>query len=167
MTRWQIMAGFVVLGAAAGAGFVAGTQRSEPHHTRLSLSTCGLVPAPAPIDLPLSALMATAGAPGVTLGPILHPGLESPLSIVFRPVEPGAELRPVQTADTLELPVDTARLPDALRLSCRFGAVARVEYRHGQHRRALDVAVTDLPAPAAPNGAPAPALPAEASAPRG
>ena len=152
MTRWQALVGVVALGAAAGVGFALGTQRGEQPLTRLSLATCGLVPAPAPLDLPLGALMETAGAPGLALGPILHPGLDTPLSIVFRPLAPGAEPRPVQLDDRLEIPVDTTRMPDEVRLSCRYGAVARVEFRRGPLRHPLEV---DMAEPAlAPDKAP-------------
>lgn len=160
------LGGLALLGAAAAAGYMAGTQRGEGALTRLTLSTCGLVPAPAPLDLPLEALMQKAGAPGLTLGPILHPGLDAPLSVLFRPLEPDATLQPVQTGETLTLPLDTARLPDELRLSCRHGAVARVEYRRGPLRHVLDVAVSEpapvvLPEAPATSPAPADAAPAE------
>lgn len=147
MTRGQLAVGIVALAVAAGGGFLAGAQRGEAPQTRLSLATCGLVPAPVPLDLPLDALMSSAATPGLTLGPILHPGLETPLSIHFQPLEAGAEPRPLKAGQTLELPVDTARLPDEVRLSCRHGAVARVEYRHGTERLSVEVA---QPEPASP-----------------
>lgn len=146
------LAGVALLGGAAAAGYLAGAQRGEVPQTRLSLATCGLVPAPAPLDLPLGTLMQKAGAPGLTLGPILHPGLDAPLSIVFRPLEEGAMPEPLQSGETLVLPLDTARMPDELRLSCRYGAVARVEYRRGPLRQALEVTVADA-APGAKTGA--------------
>ena len=152
-----------LLGAAAAAGYMAGAQRGEASLTRLSLATCGLVPAPAPLELPLEALMQKAGAPGLTLGPILHPGLDAPLSVVFRPLEPETTPQPVQSGETLTLPLDTARLPDEVRLSCRHGAVARVEYRRGPLRHALDVVTSDPEPAAAPAPAQTPA-PADASA---
>ena len=165
MTPWRALAGFMALGLAAGAGFLIGSQRGEAPQTRLSLATCGLVPAPAPLDLPLAALMETAGAPGLTLGPILHPGLDTPLSIVFRPLQPGTEPRPLQHGHTLELPLDTARLPDELRLTCRYGAVARVEYRRGPLRQTLPVSVAETAPDASDTDAPA--GPRRPGAPRG
>lgn len=151
------LGGLALLGAVAAAGYMVGAQRGEGSLTRLSLATCGLVPAPAPLELPLEALMQKAGAPGLTLGPILHPGLDAPLSVVFRPLEPEATPQPAQSGETLTVPLDTARLPDEVRLSCRHGAVARVEYRRGPLRHALDVVTSDpaptaVPAPAQPSG---------------
>jgi hypothetical protein len=167
-----VLAGVTALGVAAAAGYMAGAQRGEAPQTRLSLSTCGLVPAPAPIELPLATLMQKTGAPGLTLGPILHPGLDAPLSVVFVAMEPGGVPQPVQAGETLTLPLDIARLPDELRLSCRYGAVARVEYRRGPLRHAVDVAVIAAePTPSAmidpaPDGLPGPDAEPSAIAPR-
>ena len=137
------LAGLAALGAAGLAGYLAGAQRGEAPQTRLSLATCGLVPAPAPLDLPLASLMHKAAAPGLALGPILHPGLDAPLSVLFRPLEAGADPQPVQHGEMLELPIDTGRLPDEIRLSCRYGAVARVEYRRGPLRLGREVVTPD------------------------
>lgn len=134
------LAGLAALGGAGTAGYMAGARMAEAPGTRLTLATCGLVPAPPPLHLSLSALKVNATAPGMTLGPILHPGLDAPLSLRFRALEATETPQPVLTGTLLELPVDVDRPPDALHLSCRHGAVARVEYRRGPLRLVLDVA---------------------------
>lgn len=142
-----VAAGLAALGAAGAAGYLAGTRAAEVPQTRLTLATCGLVPAPAALDLPLAALLRKAGAPGITLGPILHPGLDAPLSVRFRPRAADETALPVHAGELLDLPVDPARLPDELRLSCRYGAVARVEYRRGPLRHVVEVGVVPADAP--------------------
>lgn len=138
-----VMAALAVgaLGAAAGGGFWLGGRMGEDPVTRLALSTCGLVPAPAPIELPLGVMLQKAGAPGLTLGPILHPGLDTPVSLHFRALAPGETPQPLRSGDRLEVPLDAERLPDELRLACRYGEVARIEYRRGPLRHVVDVAV--------------------------
>lgn len=143
------LAGAAALAGVASAAFYVGAKRAEVPTTRLVVATCGLVPSPAPLDLPLAALMGKAGTPGLTLGPILHPGLDAPLSVHFRPLAEGQTPQPEQANGRLVLPVDPARLPDEIRLSCRYGAVARVDYRRGPLRHPLQVQQID-PAPEAP-----------------
>ena len=132
--------------ALAGASALAGAGvwehlRPAPPQTTLMLATCGLSPAPAPVDLPLPVLLDQAGAPELVLGPILHPGLDTPLSIRFVPVDPDQRPAPPpwQENATLVLPVVRDRLPDAIRLGCRHGKVAEVRHRHGNTWTTMDV----------------------------
>lgn len=143
------LAGAAALAGVAALAFLAGAKRAEVPTTQLVVATCGLVPSPAPLDLPLAALMGKAGTPGLTLGPILHPGLDAPLSVHFRPMAAGETPQPEQANGRLVLPVDPARLPEEVRLSCRYGAVAQVDYRRGPLRHPLEVQHID-PAQEAP-----------------
>ena len=149
MTAYRTIAtGLAVAGISAlvGAG-VWEWVRPAPPQTTLMLATCGLVPAPDPVDLPLPGLLDQAGAPGLVLGPILHPGLDTPLSIRFEPRDPGIRPAPPprQEAGALVLPVVRDRLPDAIRLGCRHGKVAEVRYRHGRDWTTMAVPPADPP----------------------
>ena len=151
----SIATGLAVAGVSAVAGAGLWEQvRPTPPQTTLMLATCGLVPAPDPLDLPLAMMLDQAGAPGLALGlalgPILHPGLDTPLSIRFAPLDPGIRPTPPprQETDALVLPVVRDRLPDAIRLACRHGKVSEVRYRRGGTWKSM--AVTPLPAADAP-----------------
>ena len=138
-----VLLGVAALSGAAGAA-LWDRHRPGPPQTTLMLATCGLVPAPDPIDLPLATLLRQAAAPGLMLGPILHPGLDTPLSIRFDPVEPGATAPPPHRKDrVLVLPVYRDGPPDAIRLGCRNGRVAEARHRHGTQWTHL--AVADAP----------------------
>lgn len=161
MTRARRIAAGLALAALSGVAGAAlwDRHRPAPAQTTLMLSTCGLVRAPDPIALPLAELMAQAAAPGLVLGPILHPGLDGPLSIRFDPLAPGASgpVRPHRDGGVLVLPVRRDRLPEAIRLACRHGRVAEARYRHGAEWTAMAVppggvgaALSAPPPPAAP-----------------
>lgn len=135
------VAGLAALGAAGAAGYLVGQRDATMPQTRLTMATCGLAPAPLPLQVPLVALLRDAGDVAVTLGPILHPGLDAALSLRFRALRPDEAPRPKLVEGVLELPLDPDRPPDALHLSCRYGAIARVEYRRGPLRHPLEVAV--------------------------
>ena len=139
--------------AVAGLSATAGAalwerHRPAPPETLVMLSACGLVPAPAPVSLPLAGFFADgdpgleAGlSAGLALGPIRHPGLDAPLWVRF---EAGAtpedaaedpvgapELRPHMEEAVLVVPLARDRIPEAIRLGCRHGQVAEVRHRHG------------------------------------
>ncbi|MGS4944882.1 hypothetical protein ACVDG3_05345 [Meridianimarinicoccus sp. RP-17] len=132
---------------AGAAGFVAGHMRAKGQVTHLTIATCGLDAAPAPVALPLRDLMRKAGGHNVSLGPFRHDGLDSDVTVRFAlgsdtPQRHGNG----SEGELLVLPVpeDGTPLPDEIRLECRYGVVARVQYRTGATREAFD-----LTAPAA------------------
>ncbi len=178
--------------AVAGLSATAGAalwdrHRPAPPKTLVMLSACGLVPAPEPVALPLASLLAEDApglAAGLSLGPILHPGLDAPLWVRFEAREidgdtgdgdpaRSPDLRPHMQAarvggspeDAAEGPLDGAvlviplardRLPDAIRLGCRHGHVAEVRHRHGDDWHHLPVIPDPRAAPGRPPAADTP-----------
>lgn len=138
----------VVLAALAtvisgAAGFALGQFQMAGRVTHLTIAPCGLDAAPAPLALPLQDLLRKAGGHGVSLGPFHHVGLDRAVIVRFA-VEADAPYRHI-AADgydllVLPVPVPGRALPDEIRLECRYGTVARVQYRSGQTREAFDIA---------------------------
>lgn len=135
-----IGAAFAVLAGAVGFGL--GHMRASGQVTELTIATCGLDEAPAPVALPLRDLMRKAGGHNVSLGPFRHDGLDRHVTVRFAL---GTD-RPQRHADgvggdllVLPVPSEDAPLPDEIRLECRYGTVARVQYRRGAMREAFDL----------------------------
>jgi hypothetical protein len=148
----RIVTGLAAVAAAVASGatgYVIGTGQGDPRHTRVTVAACGLAPSPEPLDLPLRRLLEKPGAPGLSLGPILHPGLDAPLRVRFQPLQEGAAPQARHMGDELVLDLDRTRPPAEIRLACRHGAIGRVEYRTGPLRLVLEVA----PDPSAPSEA--------------
>jgi hypothetical protein len=137
IVRGLVAAGTVM--AAGAAGYVIGTGRGDGGLTRVTIAACGLAPSPMPLDLPLRSLLDKPGAPGLALGPILHPGLDAPLRVRFQPLPEGAAPRARLEGEELVLDLDRARMPAEVLLACRHGAIGRVEYRTGPLRLVLEV----------------------------
>jgi hypothetical protein len=124
------------------AGYALGHMRASGQVTHLTIATCGLGDAPAPVALPLRDLMRKAGGHNVSLGPFRHAGLERDVTVRFAlGSDTPRRLSDGEDADLLVLPLPAldAPLPDEIRLECRYGAVARVQYRKGTTREAFDL----------------------------
>lgn len=141
-SRRGVAIGAAVAVLAGVVGFGVGHMRASGQVTELTIATCGLDEAPAPVALPLRDLMRKAGGHNVSLGPFRHDGLDRDVTVRFAL---GTE-RPERHAggadgDLLVLPVpgEDAPLPDEIRLECRYGTVARVQYRRGGTREAFDL----------------------------
>lgn len=137
----------VALGVAAmlvsgAVGFAAGQIQATGRVTQLTIAPCGLDAAPAPVALPLDDLLRKAGGHGVSLGPFRHDGLDRAVTVRFALDADGpVRHRDAEGHDLLVLPVTVSgtALPDEIRLECRFGTVARVQYRTGRTREARDI----------------------------
>lgn len=149
--RAAIAAGIVCAVAAAGAlGYRLGSPAAAPETaTRITLAACGLHPAPAPIALPLARMFPDAEGVPITVGPIRHPGLDAALPVRLEPSR-GAEGSVRLEGDTLVVSLDPSRPSEEIRLVCRYGEVARVEFR-GDGLRVVETAGA-LSASASPSG---------------
>lgn len=128
---------------SGGTGFALGHWRATGEVTRLTIATCGLGEAPAPVALPLRDLLRKAGGHNVSVGPFRHDGLDGSVTVRFAPGSDGPRrTRPDPDGDVIVLPVPAsgAAMPDEIRLECRYGAIARVQYRTGPAREAFDLA---------------------------
>ncbi len=139
----RLVARGAAIAVLAGAvGFGLGHMRATGQVTQLTIATCGLDDAPAPVALPLRDLMRKAGGHNVSLGPFRHDGLDRDVTVRFALGADAPRRHPDgDDRDMLVLPVPTvgAPLPDEIRLECRFGTVARVQYRTGTVREAFDL----------------------------
>lgn len=127
---------------AGGAGFALGQWHANGQVTNLTIATCGLGDAPNPVALPLRDLMRKAGGHSVSVGPFRHDGLDRDVTVRFAL---GSDT-PQRHADgdggdliLLPLPEPGAPMPDEIRLECRYGTVARIQYRKGTTRAAFDL----------------------------
>lgn len=141
LTRGVMLAAAATLVSGA-VGYVAGKVQATGRVTHLTIAPCGLDEAPAPVALPLNDLLRKAGGHTVSLGPFRHDGLDRSVTVRFALGAAG----PVRHSDAdghdlLVLPVSASGgpLPDEIRLECRYGTVARVQYRTGQAREAFDI----------------------------
>lgn len=140
-----------VVGLVSGAvGFVFGQMQATGRVTHLAIAPCGLGAGPAPVALPLTDLLRKSDGHGISLGPFRHDGLDRAVTVRFAPSDPG-DVAPYRYSDAdghdllvLPLSVSGKSLPDEIRLECRYGTLARVQYRIGQTREAFDIG----PAPA-------------------
>lgn len=163
MIRYRRIGAFLALAGLSGAAGAALWDRQRPvpaPTTLLTLSTCGLVPAPDPVALPLAAWLDAAAAldtgaaglgAGLVLGPIRHAGLDEPLWLRFEAraagapgfpldtsreslpdsgAKDGAALRPPAEGAVVVLPVARDRLPGAIHLGCRHGRVSDIRHRN-------------------------------------
>lgn len=148
----RVSRGVALAGAAAllsgAVGYAVGQLQATERMTRLTIAPCGLDEAPAPVALPLDDLLRKAGGHGVSLGPFRHDGLDRTVTVRFA-LGADAPYRQSDAGghDLLVLPVPEAAsaLPDEIRLECRYGTVARVQYRTGQTREAFDIAPAPSP----------------------
>lgn len=133
-------AGALVAGAV---GYGLGHLRASGQVTHLTIATCGLDEAPAPVALPLRDLLRKAGGHNVSLGPFRHDGLDRAVTVRFALGSDTPRRAGIDDADgdllVLPVPDAGAPLPDEIRLECRYGTVARVQYRKGQVREAFDL----------------------------
>ncbi len=124
------------------AGYLVGQHQATGRVTELTIAPCGLGAAPAPVALPLNDLLRKAGGHGLSLGPFRHDGLDRAVTVRFAlDAEGPVRHRDGDGHDLVVVPVPTSarELPDEIRLECRYGTVARVQYRTGQTREAFDV----------------------------
>jgi hypothetical protein len=134
--------GVAVALVAGAVGFGLGHMRANGQVTHLTIATCGLDEAPAPVALPLRDLMRKAGGHNVSLGPFRHEGLTRDVTVRFALGSDTPQRHANgDSGDLLVLPIPEtgAPLPDEIRLECRYGAVARVQYRKGSTREAFDL----------------------------
>jgi len=144
--RWGVTRG-VMLAAAATlmsgvVGFVVGQFHATGRVTHLAIAPCGLDEAPAPVALPLADLLRKSNGHGLSLGPFQHDGLDRAVTVRFAQGDAGPyRVNSGAGHDLLVLPVPASNraLPHEIRLECRYGSVARVQYRVGQTRQAFDI----------------------------
>ncbi|WP_207481315.1 hypothetical protein [Arenibaculum pallidiluteum] len=135
--RGAVLAGLAALGVACLAGYMTGRAETDPP-TLLAATPCGISGGDT-LSLPPELLSGPAQVP-LLLGPISVPGAGPPVLVRFDPAlaaEGEARLRD----GVLTLPPRLAggRLPDAITLACRDGAISSVIYRHGATATRLPV----------------------------
>jgi hypothetical protein len=116
---------------AGVAGFRVGMTHGVGNITHLTLAPCGLTVPPAPIALPLGDLLRKTGGHGVGLGPFRHDGLDRPVTVRFvaEDTAPAFVAGPDEDQVLLPLPAADADMPEEIRMECRYGQIARVQYR--------------------------------------
>lgn len=144
---WDVTRGVMLAAAAATVvsgvvGFVVGQVHATGRVTHLAIAPCGLDAAPAPVALPLADLMRKSNGHGLSLGPFSHDGLDRAVTVRFAQ----GDTEPYRVSGmeghdllVLPLPASSRALPHEIRLECRYGTVARVQYRIGQTRQAFDI----------------------------
>ena len=142
VARGAVLAAAAALVSGA-VGYAVGHLQASGRVTQLTIAPCGLDAAPAPVALPLNDLLRKAGGHAVSLGPFHHEGLDRSVTVRFAlGAESPRRHSDADGNDLLVLPVPASAhaLPDEIRLECRYGAVARVQYRTGQTREGFDIA---------------------------
>lgn len=143
--RSIVAVGAAVALLAGVAGFALGHLRATGQVTQLKIATCGLDAAPEPVALPLRDLLRKAGGHNVSIGPFRHDGLDRAVTVRFTLGSDSPQrAERTGTGDLLVLPVPDAGapLPDEIRLECRYGAVARVQYRTRQAHETFELRPT-------------------------
>lgn len=123
-----------VLGLLAmTVGFVGGyavARREAPETTRIVATACGVAPAEAPFALPIGAIGEHAPHLPLMVGPINIDGRTTVL-LRFDPSLDGKNDTVIRLGDVLHLPRtigDRPSPPTEIRLNCRNGTLAAVQY---------------------------------------
>jgi hypothetical protein len=123
--------GAVLLAIAAGfAGGYGFAHHNAPETTRIVAAACGVAPAQAPFALPLRAIGEHAPHVPLLVGPVKVYGHTTVL-LRFDPALDGTGDTVVRLGDVVHLPRsigDRPSPPAEIRLSCRNGVLAAVQY---------------------------------------
>ena len=117
----------MAVGFAGGYGFA---RQIAPETTRIVATACGVAPAEAPFALPIGTIGEHAPHLPLMVGPINIDGSTTML-LRFDPTLNGKDDKVIRLGDVLYLPrtiVDRASPPTEIRLSCRNGTLAAVQY---------------------------------------
>jgi hypothetical protein len=120
----------MAVGFAGGYGFA---RQIAPETTRIVATACGVAPAEAPFALPIGAIGEHAPHLPLMVGPINIDGSTTVL-LRFDPTLDGKDDTVIRLGDVLYLPRtigDRPSPPTEIRLSCRNGTLAAVQYHLG------------------------------------
>ena len=117
----------MAVGSAAGYAFA---RHDAPEATRIVATACGVAPAEAPFALPIGTIGEHAPHLPLMVGPINIDGSTTVL-LRFDPALDGKDDTVIRLGDVLYLPRtigDRPSPPTEIRLSCRNGTLAAVQY---------------------------------------
>jgi hypothetical protein len=117
----------MAVGSAAGYAFA---RHNAPEATRIVATACGVAPAEAPFALPIGTIGEHAPHLPLMVGPINIDGRTAVL-LRFDPTLDGTDDTVVRLGDVLHLPRtigDRPSPPTEIRLNCRNGTLAAVQY---------------------------------------
>lgn len=138
---------------AMTAGFAGGyafARHEAPETTRIVATACGVAPAEAPFALPIGTIGEHAPHLPLMVGPINIDGSTTML-LRFDPTLNGKDDKVIRLGDVLYLPRtigDRPSPPTEIRLSCRNGTLAAVQYHLDDFASSFTVVhhVDDFPA---------------------